>query len=114
MATTTLTSGQRAAHEIALAASTVDTVNFPAYAGRVRVWNLTGTAAIHFVVGSATPALTDPTVDTGAAVTHMLPAAIGYKEVDVPRSVSTSTQQAAATQVKLISAGTPSYSVEEA
>lgn len=107
MATTTLTSGQRQSGAIALAASTVDTVNFPTYVGRVRVWNFTGASAISFTVDGSTPTV-------GGAATHSLPAAIGYKEVNVPAVRSTSTQALAATSVKLISAATPSYNVEEA
>lgn len=95
---TTLTAGQRAAHAIALSASTVDTVTFTGYVKRVRVVNLTGDAIIYFTLDGSTPTV-------GGVATYVLPAAISNDEEPVPDS------KASNAVVKLISAGTPTYSV---
>lgn len=95
MATYTLTAGQIAAHAKTLTASTVDTVTFAAdVQGNVRIVNLDGTDRIYITTDGSTPTV-------GGAATHVLPAAMSVLELDITGA-----------SVKLISAGTPTYSVE--
>lgn len=103
MATTTVAADERGAYAKTLTAATVDTVNVTASAGqrastRVRVVNLDGAAAIYFTLDG-----TAPTV--GGAKTYELAAVAGAAQaisVDV---------KAVDVVVKLISSGTPKYSV---
>lgn len=103
---TTLTSGQRAAHGIALGAAAVDTVTFPRWVPEVEITSHS-TSAIYFTVDGSTPTV-------GGAGTHVLPPAVSTRTVKTPRVDSPSTQARGVTVVKLISAGTPTYSVSEA
>lgn len=88
--------------EQALVASTVDTVTFTrdpdSVVDEVRVTNVSGTASIYFTTDG-----TAPTV--GGKATRWLPAVAGAN-----RTVRL--QEPASTVVKLISSGTPTYSVE--
>lgn len=99
MATTALTAGQIAAHALTLVGSAVDTVTFTDDVDAVQVLNLSGTAAIYFTI--------DGTAPTVAGVnTYVLPAATGA-------SLTVSIAPAGSiTSVKLISSGTPQYSVQ--
>lgn len=98
MATHTLAAGVIGAFEKTLVADTEDIVNFPVDLDQVRVMNIDGAESLYFTVTGV-----EPTV--GGAHTYWLPAVAGAtRTVDVPT--------AAATQVRLISAGTPTYSVE--
>jgi hypothetical protein len=85
-----------AAHAKVLVASTVDTVTFARDCDTVEVLSLDGSAAIYFTVDGTTPTV-------GGANTNVVPAAVGSLELDVPTAGNT--------VVKLISAGTPIYSV---
>lgn len=87
-----------ASYNNTLVASTVDTVTISRDCEKVRVYNDTGTAAIFYTTdGSA------PTVN--GVNCYRVPASVGaYSEVSVT-GVSP-------TVVKLISSGTPTYSVE--
>ncbi len=80
-----------------LAAATVDTVTLSADYAEVEVVNRTGDAEIFFTVDGATPAV-------AGNDTHVLPAAIGGVTVN-PNA------DGGNTVVKLISAGTPKYTV---
>jgi hypothetical protein len=95
MASYTIAAGGRAAHDKTLVASTVDTVTFPGDVSTVTVIS-DGAAKIYFTVDG-----TDPVVSGDK--TFMLPAAVSEFEVPSPGSQSA--------VVKLISAGTPTYSV---
>lgn len=97
MAAYAVATGEVGVHGKALVASTVDTVTFTGRdCNAVEVLNETGTAAIFFTVDGSTP-----TVNGNG--THMLPAAVSALELEPPTG--------SATVVKLISVGTPSYSV---
>ena len=96
MASYTLTGSQVAAHDKTLVAATVDTVTFPGHVGKVEVLNINGAAAIYFTVDGSTPTVS-------GANTYALPAAVASREVRAPATGTT--------VVKLISAGTPTYSV---
>lgn len=96
MATTSINTGQRA-HAV-LAANTIDTVTLTnTQTDEVEIVNRTGTAEIYFTTDG-----TDPTI--GGANTNVLPAAMCSIVVGVRRSASGAV-------VKLLSAGTPAYSV---
>lgn len=98
MTTSTMTATDIAKYGVALTASAIDTVTFARDADYVRVYNDTGTAAIYFTTDGS-----DPTV--GGANCYRVPASAGaYTSVNVT-GVSPTT-------VKLISSGTPTYSVE--
>jgi hypothetical protein len=99
MAAYSIAAGEVAAYAKVLVASTVDTVTFTASdRARVRVYNDTGTAAIFFTVDGSTPTV-------NGANTYRVPASGGaYMDVEVLTG--------SATVVKLISSGTPVYSVE--
>jgi hypothetical protein len=80
-----------------LVASTVDTVTLGRDFNEVEILNRDGTAAIYFTVDGSTPTV-------GGDNALVIPAVIG--------SVTESTLDISGTNVvKLISAGTPSYSV---
>ena len=79
-----------------LAANTVDTVTLDPLASAVEVINRDGTAEIYFTVDGANPTV-------GGDDTQVLLAGIGSLEIGSPAIGST--------VVKLISAGTPKYSV---
>lgn len=96
MATTSLNTGERA--HATLVASTVDTVTLTnTQIDEVEILNRDGSAEIYFTVDG-----TAPTV--GGNNTNVLPAAVGSVVVGVRRA-------AGGVVVKLISAGTPAYSV---
>lgn len=84
-----------------LAAATVDVVTLNGDYQRVEVVNRDGTAEIYFTVDGAAP-----TVEGDD--THLLPAAIGGL------LVSAGSETGSPTIVRLISAGTPKYTVRGA
>lgn len=97
MASYTLTTGQIAAHAKTLAANTVDTVTFADDCDMIEVLNVDGAAAIYFRVDGSAPTV-------AGASAYVIPASAGSAlEVQVPT--------AGGTLVKLISTGTPTYSV---
>jgi hypothetical protein len=98
MATYTLTAGDRAAHEKTLVATTADTVTFVGFVNRVQIVNHDGADQIYVTVDGTTPV-------AKAATTYCLPAAISSLEIPVPDS------KASGVSVKLVSEGTPLYSV---
>jgi hypothetical protein len=105
VASYTIQAGELAAWGKTLTAATVDTVTFAGTDNQadktaVRVWNDTGAVAIFFTLDG-----TDPTV--AGAKTYRVPAVAGACTEVVPLG-------ATATTVKLISSGTPTYSVEGA
>jgi len=94
-----VSTGERAAWGKVAVASTVDTVTFDRDLFAVRVTNDTGAAAIYFTVDGSTPTV-------GGAGTYRVPAVAGA-------TADVTTQGGASTDaVKLISVGTPTYSVE--
>lgn len=103
MATSTVAADERGAYSKTLTASTVDTVTVTKRAGqadystRVEVTNLDGAAAIYFTVDGSAPTV-------GGAKTFELPAAVGSREISTDAVGSDAV-------VKLISVGTPKYSV---
>lgn len=97
MSTYTVASGQIAANSKQLVASTVDTVSFAEDLERVEVWS-DGTAKLYFTVDASTPTV-------GGAGCWEIPAnGPAVRDVPVP-------EHSGATVVKLISAGTPVYTV---
>ncbi len=92
--------GDRAVHAKTLAAATVDTVTLSHRASKVEVLNVDGAAAIYFTIDSSTP-----TVAGGN--TYCVPATLSALEVEIEDSDPPTT-------VKLISSGTPVYSVTAA
>ena len=90
--------------EQALVANTVDTVTFDRTANvdqvadQVRVTNVSGTAAIYFTTDGTTPTV-------GGKATRWIPGIAGSSRI-------VALNEAASTVVKLISNGTPTYSVE--
>jgi hypothetical protein len=82
-----------------LTASTVDTVTFTTSWQVARVINVTGTSVIYFTVDGSTPTV-------AGANCRVLPAVAGF--VDQAGLDSTATTPGS---VKLISAGTPGYSI---
>ena len=104
MASYSVTGGQRAAYGKTPVASVVDTVAFDRRLDTVRVVNDTGTAAIFVTVDRTTP-----TVD-GAGTYRVRAIAGDYVDIQVDNA----DLDAAPTVVKLISSGTPTYSVEGA
>ena len=98
MASYSVAAGEIAAYGKVLIASTVDTVTFANDRGTVRVTNDTGTAAIFFTVDGSTPTV-------NGAATYRVPASVGA-------SASVGSGSGATKTVKLISSGTPTYSVE--
>jgi hypothetical protein len=100
MASYSIAASEIAAYAKVLVASTVDTITFTASDRiKVRVTNDTGTAALFFT----TDGVTDPTVN-GAACERVPASAGAYVEVDIATGT--------ATVVKVISSGTPTYSVQ--
>lgn len=100
MASYSVTSGQIGAHGKTLVASTVDTVTFADDIPRVRVIN-DGAAALFITVDGSTPTV-------NGANCYILPAGAVTSEVYSGRMA----RDEGATVVKLISAGTPTYSVQ--
>lgn len=98
MASYSIASGERAAHAKTLVGSTVDTVTFAYHAPEVEVVSLDGAAAIYFTADGSTPTV-------GGVATYVVPAAIGSRTVRLPLG-------AGVTVVKIISSGTPIYSVQ--
>ena len=96
MATYTVAANERGVHKT-LVAATVDTVNFSKDCDRVEVINRDGAGELYFTTDS-----TAPTV--GGNNTLMLPAAIGSYVTTAVGGLSV---------VRLISSGTPGYSVLE-
>ena len=89
--------GDRAVHAKTLSAATVDTVTLSRPGSKVEVLNHDGVAAIYFTVDGSTPTV-------AGAATYVIPAAAGALEVNAEDAQPP-------TVVKLISAGTPTYSV---
>lgn len=90
----------RAKHATIAVANTAEQVTLTDLAtkrGEVEVVNRDGVAAIYFTVDGSTPTV-------GGDDTYVLPAAIGSFTVRSPANV--------AAVVKLVSAGTPQYSVQ--
>lgn len=99
MASYSIAAAERAAYGKTLVAATVDTVTFTSSdRNTVKVTNDDGGAAIHFTVDGTAPT-------SGGAATYRLPAVAGA-------SLSVEPRTGGATVVKLISTGTPTYSVE--
>jgi hypothetical protein len=98
VASYSIAAGEIAAYSKVLVAATVDTLTFSNDRDSVRVYNDTGTAVIHFTVDGTVPT-------TNGANTYRVPAVAGAYTDAEPRS-------GAATVVKVISAGTPTYSVQ--
>ena len=84
-----------------LTAATVDTVTFADYLQAVEVSKEEG-AAIYFTIDGSTPTV-------GGEGAYFLPASAAVRVIDIPNS-----NERPATVVKLISAGTPTYSVAKA
>jgi hypothetical protein len=95
MASYSVTAAQIGAHAKTLVANTVDTVTFADDIGEVEVVS-NGSAAIYFTTDGTTPTV-------GGAATHYLPASSSVRRVKFTGSD--------ASAIKLISAGTPTYSV---
>jgi hypothetical protein len=91
------------AHEKTLVAAAVDTVTFATFRSQVEVVT-DGAASLYFTVDGSTPV-------AGAANTHYLPATASSKIVKCPAQHPSPGVKASGTIVKLISAGTPKYSV---
>ena len=97
MASYSVAATERAAHAKTLTAATVDTVTFDADFSSIEVISHDGAAAIYFTVDGTTPTV-------GGANTYFIPAAVASREVKVGTAGDTA--------VKLISSGTPTYSVQ--
>lgn len=98
MANYNAVAGDLAVYEKTLVASTVDTVTFLRNFQEVEIYT-DGTASIFFTVDGSTPTVLGPTC-------LYMPAAGSVRTVRVPK-------REASVVVKLISAGTPKYSVAE-
>jgi len=98
MADHTVAAGAVAKHGIVLAASTVDTVTFSDNVGAVQIVT-DGSAAVYYTIDGTTPTV-------AGANTFMIPAALSVDERSMPNFGSD--------VVKLISAGTPTLSVQRA
>ena len=98
MATYAASAGDVAVYNKTLGADTVDTVTFTEDRESVRVYNDDGADVIWFTVDGSTP-------EANGAKSYRVPATAGA-------SVTVDVRTGAATSVKLISAGTPTYSVE--
>jgi hypothetical protein len=97
MATHNVAAGEIGAHAFALAAGVVDTVTFADDLDEVTVIGLDGSAAVYFTLDGSTPTV-------GGANTYVLPAAVGTAAFEPATSGHT--------VVKLISAATPTISVQ--
>jgi hypothetical protein len=100
MATYTLAAGDIGAHNKTLAAGVVDTVTFPADFHRITIIS-DGAAAIFYTTDGSTPTV-------AGANCYILPAGAVSADTRTPQDVGAG----AGTTVKLISAGTPTYSVQ--
>jgi len=89
-----IAAGTNAAHDKTLVASTVDTVTFAAQVEQIKIWT-DGTAAVYFTVDGTTPTVS-------GSHCFKIPATVLSETVNV---------QTMAPTVKLVSAGTPVYSV---
>lgn len=98
MAAYTVAEGKVGAHAKTLVADTADSVTFADDLPAVEVVS-DGAAALYFTTDDSTPTVGGPN-------THLLPAAVSRRTVKVAG--------AGDTVVKLISAGTPTYSVARA
>lgn len=109
MASTTIGRTEVNSGSIALSASTVDTVTFTNTIGSVEVINVDGAAAISFTVDGSTPT-------AGGKGTYLIPAAIGSRKVRMQANATgtAGSNPTLSKVVKLISAGTPTYAVQEA
>lgn len=96
MSAYTVAASERGAHAKTLVAATVDTVTFSRDCDTVEILSHDGAGAIYFTVDGTTPTV-------AGANTLVIPAAAGALEVEVPTAGNT--------VVKLISSGTPTYSV---
>ncbi len=97
MASYVVANNEVGAHAKTLVAATVDTVTFTDRdAEVVEVVNISGADAIYFTTDGAAPIV-------AGNGTYFLPALTSTREVGIPT--------AGTTVIKLISAGTPSYSV---
>ena len=99
MASYTLSSGDRGAYEKTLVASTADTVTFPQYVAEVEVLNESTTTGLYCTTDGSTP-----TVGGGSTF---------YVPPSSARTIKTARSSRSATVVKVISSGTPKYSVSE-
>lgn len=95
MASYSVAANEIGAHAKTLSAATVDTVTFADDVARVEVVS-DGSAALYFTTDGSTPTV-------GGAKAFYMPALAGVREVAVGGAGST--------RVKLISSGTPVYSV---
>lgn len=98
MASYTIAANEIAAHDKTLVAATVDTVTFTDDVDAIEVVT-DGAARLYYTVDGSTPTV-------GGANTRMLSAAISRAVVATPSGSPPA--------VKLISAGTPTYSVQKA
>jgi hypothetical protein len=95
MSTYTLLAGDVAAYEKTLVATTVDTVQFARAVEAVEIYT-DGTSSIYFTLDGSAPTV-------GGATTLFLPATPSVRTVKINGRGNTT--------VKLISSGTPKYSV---
>lgn len=98
MASYSVAAGKRGAYDKALVASTVDTVTFTDDVDSVEIVT-DGTAKIYVTVDGTTPTVS-------GATTIIVPAALGIRTIP--------TLSSGAPVVKLITSGTPTYSVAKA
>lgn len=98
MAAYSVSAAQVGAHAKTLVANTVDTVTFADDVARIEVVS-DGAAELYFTVDKPAPAVGDPAA-------FYMPAVPGVREVEAP--------QGGETVVRLISAGTPKYSIARA
>lgn len=101
MASYTVATSEVGVYEKTLVANTVDTVTFQRNAGTIEVVS-DGADEIYFTVDGSTPTVAGNS-------TYGLPAVASAKLVKVPPANRTG----GSTVVKLISAGTPKYSITE-
>lgn len=95
MAAYPVAAGQKGAHHT-LTAGVVDTVTFALAFDQLEILNRDGSAEIYFTVDGSAPSV-------GGGNSFVLPASVGAAIVGISTS--------GGTVVKLISAGTPAYSV---
>jgi hypothetical protein len=99
MASYSIAAGEVGAHSKTLVAATADTVTFESRVATIEVLS-DGAADIYFTIDGSTP------IVAGKGC-YRLPSAPSSREVDVPAEFISE----AKTVVKLISSGTPNYSV---